>query len=102
MLKIKLIVILMFACAMVHSQEISNLLGKWAVLDTLPLAVKYKIQLQEFNKARVLEIAKVDKAAIAQELAHPTKLRQSEKYYKNIDRILSKIYSTERYKRKTI
>lgn len=78
MLKIKLIVILMFACAMTHSQEISNLLGKWAVLDTLPLAVKYKIQLQEFNKARVLEIAKVDKAAIAQELAHPTKLRQSE------------------------
>ena len=78
MVKIKLIVMFMFACAMAHSQEISNLLGKWAALDTLPLAVKYKIQLQEFNKAKVLEIAKIDKAAIAQELAHPTKLRQSE------------------------
>ena len=78
MLKINLIVVLMFACAMAHSQEIFNLLNGWDALDRAELIVKYKIQLQEFNKAKVLEIAKIDKATIAQELAHPTKLRQSE------------------------
>lgn len=93
MLKINLIVVLMFACAVAHSQEIFNLLNGWEALDRAELIVKYKIQLQEFNKAKVLEIAKIDKATIAQELAHPTKLRQNEcfaTYASNgIERILN-------------